>query len=105
MRPRAPGKASGSYHFAEIPRPLAVPVLVVKHDRLGNIDNVSDDCDDEATQGTQDPPLGGIEGRVHAAPEVLPAPQRLDPVSVGDTVVHPVGRGELVVPHALVGVY
>lgn len=91
------------YLLVDIPPLDAVAILVVKQGRLGHVDDVGEHGNDEPNQSTEDPSLCAVEQVVDAAPKVLAAAQGLDPVGIGDAVMHPVGRGELIVPDAFVG--
>ena len=97
----AEAMTGGAYLFTQMPLPSTVPILEVKHRRLGHIDGIRDQGDDEAGQRAEYPPLRAVEHDPYAAPEVLAAAEGLDAVRVGDGVVYPVGAGELVVPDAV----
>lgn len=91
-----------AYPFTMCPVCGTVAVLEVEHGRLCNVDTVGNDGNREAHDGTQDPALSPVEQDNQPAPKVLAGTQLLDAVGVGDTVVDPVCRRKLVVPHAVI---
>jgi hypothetical protein len=93
-----------AYLLVDQPPPRAIPILEVKDSRLAHIDHICQHSDDEAHESTQYPALGAVEQHIDAAPKVLAAAQGFDSVGVGDAVMHPVGRRELVIPDTVVGV-
>lgn len=84
--------------------PRAVAVLVIEGSSFGHVDGIGQHGHDESYEGTQNPTLCAVPQDIYTAPEVLPASEGLDPVGIGDAVVHPVGRGELIIPHTIVRV-
>ena len=68
-----------------------------------DIDGICQHGYDEAGKCRKDPALGAVKHEEGCSPEVFSGSEGLDAVGIGDAVVHPVGRGELIVPHALVG--
>ena len=80
----------------------AVPLLQVEQRGLGCVDDIGTDGGQNANDGDQHPALGTVEPSRQAAPDVLSAAKRLDTVCIGDVVVDPISRRELVVPHTVV---
>lgn len=94
--------AGAAVLFAPVPGFGAVPLFPVVERALGDVDKVGDDGGEQADDGDEYPALCAVEPCRDPASNVLAGTEGFDPICVGNAVVHPVGRGELVVPYAVV---
>lgn len=92
----------GIYLLAEIPSSGTVTFFEIKDRDFGHVHQVSNKGYDDTTDSTEDPALRSIEEGGHATTQVFPAAQRLQTMRIGNVVVYPVRRSELIVPNSLV---
>jgi hypothetical protein len=80
----------------------AVALFQVKQRALGCVDDIRANGSENADNRHKDPALCAVKPRRQTPADVFSTAECLDAVGVGNVVVHPVGRGELVVPDSVV---
>jgi hypothetical protein len=98
----ADGRPNAAALLASVPALGAVSLLQIEKCALGNVHEVGHGSGEDADKGDEDPALGAIKPCCKPAPNVLATAESLDAERISYAVVDPVGRGELIVPHAVV---
>jgi hypothetical protein len=91
-----------TYLLAQEEALRTIPILPVKNWSFRDIHTICYCSCEKAYKSTEYPTLCSIKECLYASSNVLPAPQRLDSISIGDTITHPVRRRELIVPDAVI---
>jgi hypothetical protein len=87
---------------AYVPLLGAVALFQIKQRALGCVDDIRANGSEDANDCDKDPALCAVKPRRQTPANVFSTAKCLDAVGVGNVVVHPVSRGELVVPNAVV---
>lgn len=90
------------YLFAQVPATSTVSLLEVKYWRLQHIHRVCNSRSSTSNQCSKNPPLRAVKECLQPALEILPGTKLLQAVCICDVIVHPVRRGELVVPDPII---